>query len=237
MLSDAAPRRFEAVLFDLYDTLVWLDLDRSKPGRQEVAERFGVSLERFMEAWRRSVNDRMLGRGDLSQHVEATAAALGLRSDPSLVADFLAIERRRLEESVHLYESTVPVLQWLAREGYRLALVSNVSDTAAIPIDYLGLDRHFDELILSHEVGILKPDPAIYDLACRRLGVSPAQTMFVADGGFGELDSAHEMGIFSVLLEQDRQSKDFGFSRRYDVKIHDLWDIRKLLHPEQEAGR
>jgi putative hydrolase of the HAD superfamily len=234
-VSHDAPRRFQAVLFDLYDTLVWLDLERSNPGRQRVAERLGVPLERFMEAWRRSVNDRMMGKGSLSQHLDTTAAALGLRPDPSLVADFLAIERRRLEESVHLYDDTVPVLQWLAREGYRLALVSNVSDTAAIPITHLGLDRLFDELVLSHEVGILKPDPAIYELACQRLGVSPEETMFVADGGFGELDSAHEMGIFSVLLEQDRQSKDFGFSRRYDVKIHNLWDVKKLLNPERDG--
>lgn len=233
-MGNTAPRQFRAVLFDLYDTLVWLDLERSEMGRRQIADRLGVTTERFMQVWRRSVNERMLGRGTLAQHFSATAAILGVEPAPTLIDDLLAIERRRLEESVRLYDNAVPVLKWLDQEGYLLALVSNLSDGAAIPITHLGLDRLFDELVLSHEVGILKPDPAIFELACERLGVTPQETMFVADGGFGELDAAFKMGIFSVLVEQDWQSKDYGSSTHYDLKIHDLWDLQRLLQPERE---
>jgi len=232
--------KFRAILFDLYDTLVWLDVQESNRCRQQLAERLGVSVDRFLDTWRQSVNDRMLGKGgNLSSHVAAAAARLGIRPTDTLVADLVDIERRRLEASVRLYPSTVPVLRHLATAGYRLGLLSNVSDGAAIPIAHLGIDSLFDEMILSHEVGLLKPDPAIYRLACERLHTTPEETVFVADGGFGELDAAHQLGIFCVLIEQDNQSKDYGHSTRYDAKIRDLRELEVLLglHPEDASPK
>ncbi len=223
-------RKVRTVLFDLYDTLIWLDVDASNQWRKKLAAGLGVPLEGFLKVWSQSVQDRMLGRGgSLADHLAATAAALGVQPSPELVARLVAIERRRLEETVHLYPSTVSTLQRLKESGYRLGLLSNLSDGAAIPITHLGIDRLFDEAILSHEVGLLKPDPAIFLLACQRLGATPSETLFVADGGFGELDAAQQLGIFSVMLEQDGQSKDYGFSTRYDAKIHDLRELVRLL--------
>ena len=230
-MSDPGPRKFKAVLFDLYDTLVWLDIERSDEGRQRLADRLGVPLNLFLQVWRRSIDDRMLGKGSLAQHLAETAKSLGMGAGPTLIEELIAIEHDRLKASVHLYPNSVPVLKWLAGAGYRLALVSNVSDGAATPITHLGLDQLFRHLILSHEVGVMKPDPAIFLLACQRLEVKPEEAMFVADGGFGELDAAHLLGIFTVKLEQEWQSKDFGFSTSYDTKIEDLWQLRDLLDP------
>ena len=61
--------------------------------------------------------------------------------------------------------------------------------------------------------------------------------MFVADGGFGELDAAHRLGIFSVMLEQEKQSKDFGSSTQYDVKIRDLLELEELLARSPQGER
>jgi putative hydrolase of the HAD superfamily len=229
-VAAAGSSGFKAVLFDLYDTLVWLDVERSSRGRHEMAARAGVPLDRFLAVWGRSVNDRMEGKGNgLAGHLRATLAALGLDDSPELVAEMVRIERRRLEESVHLYPDAVRVLKELARRGYRLGLVSNVSDGAAIPITHLGLDRLFDEMILSHEVGILKPDPAIFIISTERLGVRPAETVFVADGGFGELDASHRLGIYSIMIEQPHQSKDYGSSSTYDLKITRLRELLDIL--------
>lgn len=227
-------KRFQAVLFDLYDTLIWLDVEESNRWRQQFADRLGAPIGQFLRVWRRSINDRMLGKnGGLAQHLAAAVAQLGISPDDALIADLVDIEHRRLESSVKLYPSTVPVLKQLAARGYRLGLLSNASDGAAIPIAHLGIDQLFHQLILSHEEGLLKPDPAIYHLACRRLQVAPAEAMFVADGGFGELDTAHDLGIFTVLIEQENQSKDYGFSTRYDTKIHDLGELEGLLALDQ----
>lgn len=43
----------------------------------------------------------------------------------------------------------------------------------------------------------MKPDPAIYLLACRRLGVAPEDCVFVGDGGDRELEGAAAVGMYS----------------------------------------
>ncbi|HEX2987547.1 MAG TPA: HAD family hydrolase [Chloroflexota bacterium] len=219
-----------ALLFDLYDTLIWLDTDKSNRYRQQFATRIGLSLEQFLRHWRQSIDHRMLGKGEgLPGHLATALSEMGIEPEPELISDLVEIERERLEQCAHPYPSTFPVLNRLSAEGYTLGLLSNVSDGAAIPITFLGIDKLFDRMVLSHEVGLLKPDPAIYRLACEQLDVAPTETVFVADGGFGELDASYEMGIFSVMLEQDNQSRDYGFSTRYHAKIHDLSELESLL--------
>lgn len=231
---------FKAVLFDLYDTLVWLDTSASDAGRQALADRLGVPLAVFMKEWRRSVADRMMGRGgSLGDHLAATAGALGCRTSAELIGDLVEIERRRLESSVHLYPAALPLLRELSSRGCRLGLLSNVSDGAALPIYHLGMDDLFHRLILSHEVGLLKPDPAIFHLACERLGVAPQETAFVADGGFCELDAAFDMGIYSIQVVQENQSPDFGSSSRYHATARGLSQVATLLGAgaRAEGGR
>ncbi|MGI5837709.1 MAG: HAD family hydrolase [Chloroflexota bacterium] len=223
-------RRFQTILFDLYDTLIWLDVQESNRWRQRFAQRLAVPIDAFFSVWRRSVNDRMLGKvGDLSNQITTAVSELGISPNAALIEELVAIERQRLEQSVKLYPNTVKVLERLAANGYRLGLLSNASDGAAIPITRLGIDKLFHQMILSHEVGLLKPDPAIYHLACQRLQSAPSETVFVADGGFGELDAAKDLGIYTVLIEQDNQSKDYGSSTRYDIKIGDIQEIENIL--------
>ena len=57
-----------------------------------------------------------------------------------------------------------------------------------------------DDIIYSHEVGLAKPDPAIYELACKRLGVKPAEAAFVDDVP-ANIDGAADVGLHAVLHE------------------------------------
>jgi putative hydrolase of the HAD superfamily len=66
--------------------------------------------------------------------------------------------------------------------GVRVGVISNSWGTA--PFDpYAGyrLDEQFDAVVISSDVGIRKPDPAIYLLAADKLGVAPALCVFVDD--------------------------------------------------------
>jgi putative hydrolase of the HAD superfamily len=57
-----------------------------------------------------------------------------------------------------------------------------------------------DELVFSCDVGISKPDPRIYEIACERLGVEPAECLFVGDGANDELPGAERVGMGAVQL-------------------------------------
>ena len=59
--------------------------------------------------------------------------------------------------------------------------------------------EHFDVFIESSVVGLRKPDPRIYELACRELGVAPAQTAFLDDIG-GNLKPARALGMATIKV-------------------------------------
>jgi putative hydrolase of the HAD superfamily len=57
-----------------------------------------------------------------------------------------------------------------------------------------------DACVHSIEVGVCKPDPEIYRIACRRLDVVPAQCLYIRDGGSQELSGARAVGMTAVRL-------------------------------------
>jgi putative hydrolase of the HAD superfamily len=58
-----------------------------------------------------------------------------------------------------------------------------------------------DDVVYSHEVGLAKPDPAIFELACRRLDVQPPEVVFVDDVP-DNVEAAARFGLQAVLHER-----------------------------------
>jgi putative hydrolase of the HAD superfamily len=67
------------------------------------------------------------------------------------------------------------------------------------------LRAHFDVFVESRVVGLRKPDPRIYTLACRELGVEPARTAFLDDIG-RNLKSARELGMATIKVGDPGQA-------------------------------
>jgi putative hydrolase of the HAD superfamily len=92
------------------------------------------------------------------------------------------------------------------RPRYRTALLSN----SFVGARTREQERyHFEEMtdliIYSHEVGIAKPDRRIYELTCERLGVQPAQMIFLDDHE-RPLVAARELGIHAILFQNTAQA-------------------------------
>jgi epoxide hydrolase-like predicted phosphatase len=68
-----------------------------------------------------------------------------------------------------------------------------------------GFEDLVDDIVYSHEVGLAKPDPRIYALACTRLGVSPAEMVFVDDVE-QNVTSAREAGLHAVFHRDTPQT-------------------------------
>jgi putative hydrolase of the HAD superfamily len=67
------------------------------------------------------------------------------------------------------------------------------------------LRDHFDVFVESRVVGLRKPDPRIYTLACRELGVEPARTAFLDDIG-RNLKAARELGMATIKVDDPGQA-------------------------------
>ncbi len=108
--------------------------------------------------------------------------AAGVVSTPDLLVELTTLEAEALTDTVKLYDDSLGVLRELRDRGVPTALVSNCSWNTRPIVDRLGLEREFDTVVLSFEVGAMKPQPEIYLEALRRLGdPTPSRSVFVDD--------------------------------------------------------
>jgi putative hydrolase of the HAD superfamily len=221
-----------AVLFDLYDTLLYLDGPAVLDTRRRLAVRAGVDPDAWATLWHENILDRMLGKlGGLEDELRTMLRQLGMDPSDALVAELAETEMTGWAGAVTLYPDAVQTLAALREHGLLLGLISNCSSQAGAVLGRIGLAERFDSITLSCEVGVMKPEPAIFEHACTSLGVSPAECIFVADGAFTELDAAQAVGMIAVKIEQDHQSGDYGTSTSYDHRIERLADVLALLPP------
>jgi len=89
----------------------------------------------------------------------------------------------------------------LRRPGLRMSILSNSVGSEAV-YDRDGLAELFDDWVISSEVGLRKPEPAIYELAAERLGVPPEQCVYVDDLP-PNLKTARALGMATVLHRGD----------------------------------
>lgn len=77
---------------------------------------------------------------------------------------------------------TSAIIAELARAGVTVSALTNWSaDMFEVARQEFGILDRFTDIVVSGQEGIVKPDPAIYRLACKRLGIKPARAVFVDD--------------------------------------------------------
>jgi HAD superfamily hydrolase (TIGR01509 family) len=189
---------YDAVLLDLYDTLVWSGWGT---WQRVFAERLGRTPQEVGRAFVQTRPARSVGAyGSAGGDVAAVIRVLGLDPTPELVADLLDLEQREILTDIHLYDDSLPVLRSLRDRGVKTVLVSNCSFNTRPAVDRLGLEDEFDAVILSFELGIMKPDPAIYREALLLAGaVDPGRAVFVDDQP-DYCDGAAALGIDTRLI-------------------------------------
>jgi putative hydrolase of the HAD superfamily len=229
--------RFDAVLFDLFDTLCHLDGGPYLEGKRRSARALGLDPERYFQAWL-SLQDRcqvgaLLG---VEARIRESCALLGRGITARELDEVRGIEEEALRASARLHPDVVPTLASMrARAGLKLALVSNASSPARELARRLGLDPFFDTLVYSFEIGSMKPQAPIYLAACRRLSVSPAACLFVGDGNDRELEGAIELGMTAIRIERPGAMEHYRRrpSDRWDHSVRDLGEIARLLEDRQ----
>lgn len=132
---------------------------------------------------------------------ENEAAELGLAVDGTafLGAFFGELEVR---------EEMVVVVRALRGKKLLCAITNNVGreDPPERP-GPLPLDDLFDVVIESSKVGVRKPDPRIYMLACERLHVSPPEAVFLDDFGVN-LKAARALGMTTIKVDETTSAID-----------------------------
>lgn len=218
------PESFDAVLLDLYDTIVWSQWFAM---REQFAARIGGNVDGplLQKAFTSTRPARGVGaHPDVEGDIAAVLVAVGVQPEPELVRDLVELERTHLATDVRLYDDVVPVLAELRKHGVKTALVSNCSHSTRPIVERLELEQLFDEVILSFEVRVMKPDAAIYQIALQRLGgVEPARALFVDDQP-GYCDGGSAIGLATRVIL--RPNEDTPTDTHGHTVVTDLWSLR-----------
>ncbi|HUJ11130.1 MAG TPA: HAD family phosphatase [Verrucomicrobiae bacterium] len=163
----------DAVIFDLGNVLLAVDEARAA---ERLAARTGKSLQQIILYARSTPHADDLGLGKLSRQQFFEIVSRDLAFDGSY-AEFAAI----WAEIFTPIKPMIALAESLKNRVRRLVL----SNTNAIHMDYI-LERFpflndFDGLVLSFDVGLLKPDPGIYKYALEKYRLTPGRTVFIDD--------------------------------------------------------
>lgn len=133
------------------------------------------------------------------------AAQLGLAEDDmaDLFRDYFSGDQ--LDQSLVEYAAT------LHKRGYQVALLSNDSVELAPKLSALGISQLFDPLVISAQIGVMKPDERAYRAVLDKIGRRPAEAIFIDDMP-ANIAGAEAIGIKGILytntaaLEQDLEA-------------------------------
>jgi putative hydrolase of the HAD superfamily len=137
-------------------------------------ERSEIDLDAFAESW------------------AAEARALGHDLDGRLVLERLAGEIR---------PRMVSAIERCRESGYKTACLTNnfLSEERAVSREVARVYELFDAVLESRVLGVRKPDPRFYELACETLGVRPEESVFLDDLGVN-LKPARGLGIHTIKV-------------------------------------
>lgn len=197
-MNQPTPTPIQAVIFDLGGVIIRTD---QRAPRAALAARFGMTYE---ELDRVVFSTPLWQQAETGQATEEDAwAEIGraFQLDESGLKDF----QRQFFAGDFLDEALVAVIRGL-RGPYKTGLLSNnwIADLGGWLERRYGLTGLFDDIISSAQVGLSKPGPDIYRLACQRLAVAPQQAVFVDDAPWN-IDGARAVGMHAIRFVSTAQ--------------------------------
>ena len=185
----------KVVIFDLFETLV-SEFDAGHPSTTEVAQILGLPVEDFQREYVNHRPARTTGQLDYAVSLHYIVGKLGGKLLESTIQTLA--ERRHSAFTAHLRciePEILDMLNEITTSGIRIGLISNTDGSEVLDWANSPLSRFFEVTTFSHAVGMVKPDPHIYQHACKNLDVAPSDCIFIGDGNSDELQGAAQVGM------------------------------------------
>ncbi|HWH12807.1 MAG TPA: HAD family hydrolase [Solirubrobacteraceae bacterium] len=164
-----------------------------------------------LRAWAPTYRHRtwLAALADQAIHDDGLADKLG---------ETFGVERRRRHETF----PDVAAALARSRGSHRLGLITNgASCLQREKLDASGLAVHFDAIVVSGDLGVAKPDPAVFRRALTLLDADPRDATMVGDSLPRDVDGAIAAGIRGVWLNRAGASRPAGRSDVIEIRTLD----------------
>lgn len=222
----------DVVLFDLFFTLVTPKYNDLK-NENDVLRMTKAEWERYAED-----NELYLKRASGKEKspqkiIEDIIEKMKINVSECDIKEILKLREERFKTSLIDVEPTIlDVLLDIKKNGKKLCLISNSDIIDVMHWEKSPLSNLFDDTIFSYEVGCLKPQTEIYNLALKRMNVNAEKCIFIGDGGSDELKGAKELGIKTILtgcLFKRDEEQLYALKEFADYYIEDFNEIKNIL--------
>jgi HAD superfamily hydrolase (TIGR01509 family) len=194
MIISRAPEPIKGVIFDVHATLVeggdagrWIDAAIRRlvaDGSAEPdlsADQITGLREHLDHIWQHAHTIDPRSERDLShdRHWDVFNRTVALY--PGIKPDLIAALYAVMPDQWMPFVDALPVLRELKSRGVKIVVLSNIGLDIRPLLDRTGISELLDGVVLSFEVGLVKPDPAIFARALDLLDVPGSQTLMVGD--------------------------------------------------------
>jgi len=200
-----------AIIFDLFGTLVdSYSVQGYNRLLTDMASALELPNEDFSKLWTKLWRDTTYERGiGIFKTTEESIRYICNKLKVSVSHENIRkCEQIRLEttrKGLNPKNGAVDILKRLRGLGYKIGLITNCS--AEVPLMWKNTEfsQLFDVTVFSASVGMKKPDPQIYNLACEQLGVKPTECLYFGDGDSNELSGASQLGMDAVMIRDPNE--------------------------------
>ena len=196
------------LLLDAGGTLLFMDQDylswlADTQGFQVEAKRFYDGHFRLVHWFDTYVSIHRRFPSELTKpYLQILLRSVGLSEEGAAQAAQVAEARN---EQINLWGFTFPwvveTLGQLRDEGYRMSIISNSDGRLEQELHDMGMESYFERVYDSEVVGVRKPEPGIYELALKELGLQPEEALFVGDMFHIDIWGANRVGIPGLHLD------------------------------------
>ncbi|MDI6901470.1 MAG: HAD-IA family hydrolase [Anaerosomatales bacterium] len=209
-------QRLRAVFFDVGNTLLYPHPSVAHVCREILAEAGHIHdlavIDRFMPLVDAYYEDRYRADDTFWTDEEETSSVwvgmysvlcreLGIHEDAATLARRVYDEFGKAERW-RAYPDVRSAFERLRDRGLRLGVISNWDRRLAGLLEALGLGELLDTVVSSADIGLRKPDPRIFEAACRAIGVAPDESAHVGDHHYADVLGARSVGMHAVLIDR-----------------------------------
>ncbi len=234
--------RPDVVIFDLYGTLVdgfsYTAHERALVAMTQVLQT--PDPQAFTHSF---THETWLARGagqfaSIEENIAWIYARAGWPLAPERLAEAIQIRLAFAREGLAALPGALATLTTLRRRGYRLGLISDCSAETPQLWQSLPFAALIESPIFSCEVGYLKPDPQIYQIACERLGVLPGACYYIGDRP-EEVIGARAFGMRAVRVrpphDDTYEARESGRPTWDGPELDSVAQVPALLDAENPA--
>ncbi|MCF0060363.1 HAD family phosphatase [Dyadobacter chenwenxiniae] len=194
--------KIKNIIFDLGDVILNIDVPVAS---KSFAELSGREQAEILELFSKNALFRQFETGELDE--------AGFRNYVRKILDFSDLSDEAIDTAwnsllLDLPPERVELLQNLAK-NYRLFLLSNTSSIHITQVNKIleastgikRLDDLFETVFLSYEMGLMKPDPKIYQKVLEQAGLEATETLFL-DDNLANIEAASKLGIDTIHVQK-----------------------------------